>query len=243
MSDVEKPEHLKIKLFRTAEHKCSYLPEKQSRTLFLDPELDYSATLYEELTHSGFRRSGKHLYRPDCKTCQSCIPSRIPISDFQLKRKHRRVLNRNQDIKLDIQQAEYRAEDYALFEKYVNLRHADGDMYPASVASYQDFLATTNEFSRHLRFMLNDQLVALAVTDDIESGLSAIYTFFDPEMNDRSLGVFAILSQIQVCADQQLPYLYLGYWVPGCRKMEYKTQYTPIELLINGQWLRLENSL
>lgn len=225
-----------IKLFRTAEHACSYLPERQSRTLFLDPELDYSVSLYEHLTQAGFRRSGKHLYRPDCGDCKACIPSRIPVDDFQLSRKFRRVMSKNKEISISLESSSFRTEDYHLFAQYINERHQDGDMYPASEESYRDFLAVQHEFSFQIHMRLNGELIAVAVTDHLISGLSAIYTFFSPKLDKNSLGVLAILSQIDLCKQWQLPYLYLGYWVPGCRKMEYKIQYQPVELLINGQW-------
>jgi len=236
MSESEDFAKNTIKLFRTSEHSCSYLDDLQSRTLFLDPDLEYSIDLYEELTQSGFRRSGRHLYRPDCKQCHSCIPSRIPIQQFEFKRKHKRILRKNADLHIDISAAEYRQEDYDLFEKYIAARHSDGDMYPTSSTSYNDFLAVKREFSFHIRMFMDDKLVGLAVTDRLNTGLSAIYTFFDPDLDKRSLGVFGILSQIQVCQQWDLPYLYLGYWVPNCQKMDYKTDYQPIELLINRQW-------
>lgn len=242
MSNSESLRTTTIKLFRTGDHDCSYLPDRQSRTLFLDPELDYDTRLYEELTQSGFRRSGRHLYRPDCRGCQSCISARIPVNDFVLKRRFRRVLKKTQHLRMEAVPATYRDEDYHLFERYINERHSDGDMHPASKSSYQDFLATESPFARHLRYYDAESLIAVAVTDQLTSGLSAIYTFFDPDAEHLSLGVFSILRQVELCQARQLPYLYLGYWVPGCHKMQYKTDYTPIELLIDGRWQRLKSS-
>ena len=236
MSSAEENAKNSIKLFRTTNHDCSYLADRLSRTLFVDPELKLELPLYEELTQAGFRRSGKHLYRPDCQQCHSCIPARIPISAFNMKRRFRRVNNLNADLRLDIQPSSFREDDYQLFERYIALRHSDGDMYPASQNGYEDFLAINREFSFHIRFFLGEKLVALAVTDRLYSGLSAIYTFFDPDLSPRSLGVFSILSQIELCKRWEMPYLYLGYWVPGCQKMNYKTQYQPTQLLIDGQW-------
>ncbi len=236
MSNSEDMSNNTIKLFRTGDHDCSYLENRRSRTLFLDPELKFELPLYEELTQSGFRRSGNHLYRPDCQQCHSCIPARIPVQQFELKRRYRRVKKLNSDLHLDIQASKYRKQDYQLFERYIEARHADGDMYPASTNGYEDFLATNREFSFHIRFFLKNTLVAVAVTDRLMSGLSAIYSFYDPNLTTRSLGVFSILSQIELCLQWELPYLYLGYWVPGCQKMNYKTQYQPSELLIDGQW-------
>lgn len=225
-----------IKLFRTGDHDCSYLPGRQSRTLFVDPDMDYDLHLYEELTQSGFRRSGKHLYRPDCRQCQSCIPARIPVADFQLKRRFKRILKRNAHLTLEIEHSRFRKEDYDLFERYIEQRHFDGDMYPATRTGYEDFLAAEQPFAFHIRYFDGDKLVGVAVTDQLKTGLSAIYTFFDPELESQSIGVYSILKQINMCRTLNLPYLYLGYWVPGCQKMQYKTQYKPTELLIDGHW-------
>jgi arginine-tRNA-protein transferase len=239
---MSNPENLTtntIKLYRTGDHDCSYLPNRQSRTLFLDPELNYGVNLYEELTQSGFRRSGKHLYRPDCKQCHSCIPARIPTEEFKLTRRFKRVLKKNQTIEFEITKARFRDEDFQLFEDYINHRHSDGDMYPASRSGYEDFLATEKPFSFHIRYFCDNKLIGVAVTDRLNSGLSAIYTFFAPEFEQNSIGVFSILKQLELCQSFDVPYLYLGYWVPGCQKMEYKTQYKPIELLIDGKWQRI----
>ncbi|TXR53458.1 arginyltransferase [Reinekea thalattae] len=229
-----------IKFFRTGEHECSYLPDQQARTLFLDPELSYSQTLYEELTHAGFRRSGKHLYRPDCMSCQSCIASRIPVDDFQLNRRFRRIMKRNQDVRIELRPCHFDEADYRLFERYVNERHADGDMYPANEANYRDFLTVDRDFSFQVRYLVDDQLIGIGVTDRLNTGLSAIYTFFDPDQASRSLGTYSILKQIELCKEFKLPYLYLGYWIPNCRKMEYKAHYQPIELLLSGRWQGVE---
>jgi len=241
MTDSEILPEGTIKLFRTSEHDCSYLADRQSRTLFLDPELDFSLDLYEELSQAGFRRSGKHLFRPDCKTCNACIPSRVPVQAFQAKKSQQRIFKKNRDIQISVQPCVFRQADYDLFERYIAQRHADGEMYPASEATYTDFLAINNEFSFQLHLTLNEQLVGVAVTDRLHSGLSAIYTFFDPDLEKRSLGVFSILSQIALAEQWGLPNLYLGYWVPGCRKMQYKTQYQPTELLIDGQWQAIQH--
>jgi leucyl-tRNA---protein transferase len=240
MSNSESLTARTIRLYRTSEHSCSYLADRESRTLFLDPDLSYDASLYEELTHSGFRRSGKYLYKPDCRSCQSCIATRIPINEFKLSRRFRRVQQKNQDISFELNRAKYRDKDYRLFERYIEQRHHDGDMYPASPSSYGDFLAMDTDFSFHIRYFIEERLIGVAVTDQLLSGLSAIYTFFDPDLNQRSLGVFSVLTQINICRSLNLPYLYLGYWVPGCAKMNYKTDYKPIELLINNQWQRMK---
>lgn len=225
-----------VSFYQTGEHPCSYREGFQSRTIFLDPEQPHEPELYEALSHLGFRRSGQHLYRPNCVGCRSCISSRVPVQEFSLSRRHRRITNRNKDIKVDMVDSRFRDEDYELFERYINERHADGDMYPPNQKNYADFLAASAEHSHHIRYTLGNQLVGVAVTDRLKTGLSAIYTFFDPDLTKRSLGVFSILTQLRLCEALGLPYLYLGYWIDGCKKMDYKMDYQPIELLVGGQW-------
>lgn len=236
MSNSTHPSEDTIKLYRTGEHRCSYLPDRQSRTLFVDPDLEFSIELYEELTHVGFRRSGRHLYRPDCTGCSACIPARIPVEAFVLRRKHRRILKRNKDLRMEVAELAYRDQDYQLFERYIQLRHADGDMFPATKEGYMDFLTTRSDLGFQMRLYLGEKLVSVAITDHLPSGLSAVYTFFEPDLDARSLGVYSILSQINLAKHYQLPYLYLGYWVPGCQKMHYKSEYQPLEMLLEGEW-------
>lgn len=148
----------------------------------------------------------------------------------------KKIIRRNQDIGVRAVSSHFRAEHYALYQRYIEQRHADGDMYPASVEQYQNFLNTDLDFARFYEFRLNEQLLAVAVTDVLTSGLSAMYTFFEPEDTRRSLGRYAILWQIQESLRLNLPYVYLGYWVKDCRKMNYKTQYQPLEGFINDHW-------
>ncbi|MDN3649437.1 arginyltransferase [Reinekea marina] len=230
-----------IALYRTGEHKCSYLPDQLSRTIFVDPAHNFSEQLYEELTHSGFRRSGQHLYRPDCGTCSACIATRIPVAQFNMSKQQRRIFNKNRDLNVKIAPSEFRQEDYDLFEKYINIRHKDGDMYPTNPESYTDFLTCRPDISFQIRLFEGEKLISVAVTDKIPSGLSALYTFFDPDYDKRSLGTFSILAQIEVTKMNNLPYLYLGYWVEGCQKMEYKTKYQPIELLKDKKWQSIDS--
>ena len=243
MSNSSEPSGETIALYRTGEHKCSYLPDRQSRTIFVDPDFRFPEQLYEELTHSGFRRSGQHLYRPDCGTCSACTPTRIPVNTFAMSKQQKRIYRKNKDLTVKIAPSEFRQEDYELFERYINIRHRDGDMYPTSPDSYTDFLTCRPDISFQIRLFDGDKLISVAVTDKITSGLSALYTFFDPDYDKRSLGTFSILSQIEITRMNDLPFLYLGYWVPGCQKMTYKTQFQPIEVLHDKKWQTFEPNL
>ncbi|TWH76821.1 arginine-tRNA-protein transferase [Azomonas agilis] len=229
----------RLKFYATQPHECSYLPNQQATTLFLDPHEPIETDLYSELSILGFRRSGEHLYRPHCEGCTACIPARIPVNDFSPTKQQKRILKRNADLTVSPALPRFTDEYYALYRSYIEARHADGDMYPPSPEQFESFLASDWPFSRFYEFRAQNQLVAVAVTDILPCGLSAVYTFYDPNEERRSLGRYAILWQIQETARQQLEALYLGYWIKDCRKMNYKTEYRPIELRINHRWLRL----
>jgi arginine-tRNA-protein transferase len=228
-----------LKFFATHPHQCSYLSKELATTLFIDPDAQVDKEIYSALADIGFRRSGRHIYRPHCTACNACIAARIPVAQFQPRRKQRQIWNRNQDLIIsevtDIIGDQY----FSLFEDYINQRHFDGDMYPPSRPQYDSFLTDNLGITRYFTFSLEKQLLAVVVTDTMNYGLSAIYTFFDPNFERRSLGSFAILWQIEQVKQLGLPYLYLGYWIKECRKMRYKTDYRPVELLINNRWLRL----
>ena len=249
-------------------HLCSYLPDRASRLAYLpfnEPLMDDNG-LFTHLSQLGFRRSGDVVYRPVCQHCQQCIPCRVKVSDFKWSRRFRKVLNRNADVSIrmiDSEQAT--AEHYALFERYIIERHADGDMYPPSLHSFKRFLVESPAQTKFMeirqthktsnfktKYRSNDtvnsltsgKLLATAVTDVLEDGLSSVYTFFATNLDyrSRSLGVLGVLKQMQLVELLGLDYLYLGYWVPQNFKMSYKTQYLPIQLLINNEWLTFKTA-
>jgi arginyl-tRNA--protein-N-Asp/Glu arginylyltransferase len=229
----------RLKFYATQPHPCSYLPDEQATTLFLDPSQPMDAAVYADLSEMGFRRSGEHLYRPHCDQCSACIPARIPAAAFIPDRQQRRILKRNADITVHGVQPQFNEEYYALYATYIEQRHADGDMFPPSREQFATFLVRDLPFCRFYEFRHEGRLLAVAVTDLLPNGLSAVYTFFDTHEERRSLGRFAILWQIQETARLGLDSLYLGYWIKNCRKMNYKTEYRPIELLVNQRWSRL----
>ena len=226
----------RLKFYATQPHPCSYLPDEQATTLFLDPSQPMDIELYAQLSTLGFRRSGDHLYRPHCQDCQACVPARIPAGRFSPNRQQRKILRRNADLKVGWAAPRLTEEYYDLYLRYIETRHADGDMYPPSREQFDTFLVSDLPYSRFIEFRLDEQLLAVAVTDILPNGLSAVYTFFDPQQEQRSLGRFAILWQITEARRMGLHALYLGYWIRNCRKMAYKTQYRPIELLVNQRW-------
>lgn len=226
--------------YATPEHDCSYLENRLATTLFVDPKARIDLDLYTRLTHLGFRRSGGHYYRPRCNQCNACISVRVPVQRFQPTRSQLRAWKRNQDLVVISRPAEFDPEHYALYERYINERHQDGDMFPPTHEQYRNFLLDARAETRLIEFRSETgDLLALSVTDRTHDGLSAIYTFFHPDHTQRSLGVFAVLHQIEQARQLDLPYLYLGYWIRGCRKMSYKTQYRPLEVLMRDRWVSI----
>jgi arginine-tRNA-protein transferase len=228
-----------FRFFVTPEHACSYLDRQDAATLFVDPKLPLDEHTYSQLSDKGFRRSGSYLYRPHCQHCDACIPLRIPVADFELNKRQRRVARKNEDLKVTITPARFTESHYDLYARYISLRHADGDMFPPSRDQYTSFLLSEWSQTQFMEFTHHDQLVAVAVLDQLKQGVSAVYTFFDPMAQQRSLGVYAVLQQIQHCQAVGLPYVYLGYWVQACRKMAYKNEFRPVEAFVNHQWERL----
>jgi len=232
----------KLNFYATPEHDCSYLPGQKSTTLFADPKIAMNSHLYSQLSELGFRRSGQHYYRPHCEHCQACTPIRIPVVDFNASRSQKRVLKKNTTIESQVMPADFHEDHYLLYEKYILQRHADGDMFPPSREQYRSFLVQGHTGTQFIEFTMNQKLICVAVMDQLVDGLSAIYTFFDPDLPELSLGTYSILWQIHETQRRHLSYLYLGYFVKACRKMSYKNQYHPFEARINDQWLT-ENQL
>ncbi len=232
----------RIKLFATHPHSCSYLDDQESTTVFVDPATEMDVDLYSRLSEYGFRRSGNHLYRPKCQHCQACIPIRIPVKQFKPSRNQKRCLKLNCDLEMVDVSSIDNDECYALYEKYITLRHNDGDMYPPSRKQYSEFLSSEWGATHYLQYRRDGKLIAVAVTDVLDHAVSAIYTFFDPEEDKRSLGRFCILSEIRWAESLGLEYLYLGYWIKRCQKMSYKIDYRPFQLMINNNWISVRDS-
>jgi arginine-tRNA-protein transferase len=167
------------------------------------------------------------------------VPARIPVSQFKPNRQQRRIFKRNLDIQVRAVRPAFTEEYYNLYARYIEQRHADGDMYPPNREQFSTFLVRDLPFARFYEFRQHGRLLAIAVTDVLPNGLSAVYTFYEPSEERRSLGRFAILWQIKESARLGLNALYLGYWIKNCRKMSYKTQYRPIELFVNQRWITL----
>lgn len=227
-----------LRFFVTVPHACSYLEGHQASTLFLDPQETPGIDVYDTLALLGFRRSGRHLYRPHCEGCNACVSVRIPVASFVPSRSQRKIIRRNADLTLKVAPASFNNEHYTLYARYIRTRHADGDMYPPSAEQYRAFLSLEQDYARLLEMRLDNRLIAVCAFDELQHGLSAIYTFFDPDemFNRRSLGTFAVLSLVTHSQDLSLPHLYLGYWISECQKMAYKQNFRPLEQLDGRHW-------
>lgn len=234
-------DQVKLHFFASTPEPCSYLDNRKSVSAFANPHMDMDMETYNELIQRGFRRSGAYIYRPHCPHCQECISVRVAVRRQQFTRGEQRVIRRNSDIQISVIPGRYRDEHFDLYRRYINARHGDGSMSNPSKSDYHRFLISDWAETRFFEYRLNRVLVAVAACDITDSGLSAVYTFFDPDHAERSLGHFAILNQIHETRQRELDYLYLGYWIRDCRKMSYKRRYRPLEAYVNDQWVALDS--
>lgn len=240
MSDEEYKSLDDIGFRITPEHECSYLENHDAITLFVDPDYPIVMSQYSELAKLGFRRSGSNIYRPHCNDCGLCIPVRVPADEFKPNRSQRRNQSLNKDISFNVKDATYDQEHYELYRRYMKGRHAGGGMDNDEPESYENLIAANWSHSKLLEFRLEDKLIMVAVIDCFNDGISAVYTFFDPEYPKRGLGVFGVLSEIEYTKSLKLDWLYLGYWNPKTNKMSYKSNYQPLEFFNGHDWQWLE---
>ena len=228
-----------IQLYITKSHDCSYIDGQQSKNLVPDPNLPMNLEIYSQLIQLGYRRSGDLVYRPHCAKCQSCIPCRVPVKHFTVRKTQRRCIARNNDLSINITPAHYSDEHFDLYQRYLSARHADGDMVNPDVDDYKNFLYCHWSNTHFIEFRLEGELKAVAVTDKVNNGLSSVYSFFDTSQPERSLGNYCVLTQIDHALSLGLDYLYLGYWIDQNKKMQYKTDFRPTEVLLDNQWALL----
>ncbi|MFV3076151.1 arginyltransferase [Niveispirillum fermenti] len=226
--------------FRSGPMPCPYLLGRVERKLFTRLVGPQAAEVNSALSRAGFRRSHDIVYRPVCPGCSACVPVRVPVGRFTPNRTHRRVLRANEDLSLDLVATPSNMEQFQLFAAYQDARHSDSDMNrmtPGDFASMVDE-GRVNTFMAELRDA-DGILRGAMLVDRLDDGYSAVYSFYDPDFPQRSLGTHLILAMIERCRQERLPYLYLGYWIEGSRKMAYKARFQPLEALGRDGWIPL----
>lgn len=222
----------------TAPQPCPYLEDRMERKLFTALQGDGAERLNDSLSQQGFRRSQNVLYRPSCAECSACLSARIDVSAFKPSRTQKRIAKRNAHLTRRATSPWATDEQYTLFRKYLDTRHADGGMADMDVFEFAAMIEETPIRSRVIEYadVNTRDLIGVSLTDVLEDGVSMVYSFYDPDLDKQSLGTWMILDHIDIAQSAGLPYVYLGYWVPGSPKMGYKSRFSGLEVFFNGEW-------
>ena len=225
----------------TAPQPCPYLDGRMERKLFTALQGEHAQKLNDTLSKQGFRRSQNVLYRPSCSECSACLSARIRVADFEPSRTQKRILRKSADLRRNANSPWATEDQYSLFRAYLDARHAEGGMADMDVFEFAAMIEETPIRSRVIEYTQPDEhgqshLAAVSLTDVFDDGLSMVYSFYDPDLTKRSLGTYLILDHIEIAREAGLPYVYLGYWVPGSRKMGYKAGFSALEIYKAGRW-------
>lgn len=229
-----------LRFFLTGPSPCPYLPDRFERKVFAHLPMSDGALVNDSLTQVGFRRSQNIAYRPACEACDACVSVRIPVHAFEASRSQRRVLRRNDDLIRTLVEAEATPEQFELLQRYLNARHPGGGMTDMGWLDYVAMVEDTAVRTHLIEYRTPDnKLVACVLTDLLSDGLSMVYSFFDPDLQRRGLGQYVILDHLRQATTVGLDYVYLGYWVQGSAKMDYKARFRPLEVLRGDGWSRI----
>lgn len=234
------PAH-KLQFYLTSAYSCSYLPGRMARSQVATPSHLITAEVYSELIQLGFRRSGAYVYRPLCDRCRACVPVRLLVDEFEANRTQRRAAKRHGHLTHHMLPLRFEQEHFDLYRRYQSQRHPGGGMDQDDQQQYRQFLLESGVSTNLIEFRENDVLRMVSLVDVVNNGLSAVYTFYDPEIEQASFGTYNVMWQIERCRALGLPYLYLGYWIADSQKMAYKVRFRPMEGLVDGHWRRLED--
>ncbi|MGI4793614.1 MAG: arginyltransferase [Janthinobacterium lividum] len=222
--------------YTTAPLPCPYVAGRTERKVVTEITGPEAERLHDRLSRAGFRRSHNIAYAPVCPNCQACVPIRIPVASFEPDRGLRRIIRYNHAVTTSDVPARATAEQFQLFQRYQQRRHGNGDMATMSFYDFRAMVEDTPIDTFITEFRMDDRLIGACLTDRLGDGLSAVYSFFAPELDRQSLGTYSILWLIDRAREEGLPYVYLGYWVPESRKMAYKARFRPCEILVSGTW-------
>ncbi len=231
----------KLKLYQSMPYRCPYIPANIAYHHTSAPGAGLSKSIYSQLINLGYRRSGERIHIPNCHTCQQCVSLRVPVASFSPSRSQRRTLKKNNSLKAAIISQPDPAEYYSLYQTYIHHRHPESENMHDVKATFSDFLFSSWSESFVIEIRLpNKKLVCVSICDPLNQGWSAVYTFYDINFTEYSLGTYAILSQINLLRQHKMDYLYLGYWIRDCNKMNYKKQFRPCEGFIQNRWTLID---
>jgi arginyl-tRNA--protein-N-Asp/Glu arginylyltransferase len=223
--------------FATSPVPCPYVPGRAERKLIVELGGSETAAFYDQLSRAGFRRSHRYAYRPACRTCAACVPVRIAVDRFDHTRSTRRVRNANRDLGAALAAPRATLEQFRLFLAYQRARHGDSEMASMTYADYRGMVEDSPVTTRIAEFRDGaGTLVAASLIDLLDDGISAVYSFYDPQQKNRSLGTWSILWLVEDCRGHRRPYVYLGYWIAESPKMAYKARFQALERLTEGGW-------
>ena len=215
---------------------CSYMPKKTEQLIFVQSEHPLSAPFYQQLMSQGFRRSGNDVYRPHCPQCSDCQSLRISAQDFMPSKSQKRIINKNKLFEVKIA-TEIKPSYYPLYQRYIRSRHQDGSMFPPSEDQLNSFTQCSWMNIQFIELYQDHQLISVAVIDRTPQAISAVYTFFDPDLDKLSLGSYNILLQLTLAQENNIEFVYLGYFINDCDSMKYKQKFMPHQRFINDSWI------